>query len=76
MTDLDYADDTVIVRESFTNVQSAANEMQSSASQISMKVKATQAQILDGEILQEVDRFKYLGDNRHWSGEGGYQCPH
>lgn len=50
--------------------------MQSFASQINMKIKVAQAQILGREILLQVDCFKYLGDNSHWSGEGGYQCPH
>ncbi|XP_029648585.1 uncharacterized protein LOC115222496 [Octopus sinensis] len=73
--DLDYTDDIAILGETFADIQFAINELQHVASQIGIKVKALKTKILtagfappdkipivlNGDILEEVESFKYLG---------------
>ena len=73
--DLDYADCIKIVGESFADIQSAIDEMQFYTSELGIKVNTRKTKlltagflptekwqiVLDWEILEEVDHFKYLG---------------
>ncbi|XP_029655173.1 uncharacterized protein LOC115228842, partial [Octopus sinensis] len=82
--DLDYADDIAILGETFTDFQFAINELQRIASQIDMKVNASKTKILtagfappdktpivlSGDILEEVESFKYLGAIITATGQG------
>lgn len=84
LEDLDYADDIAILGENFADIQLAINEMQRFASQLVMKINAgktklltagfvpTEKQpiVLGGEVLEEVDRFKYLGSILTATGQG------
>lgn len=52
MLDLNYVDNIAILRESFADIQSAIDEMQTHASKIGMKVNAQKTKLLTVGFLQ------------------------
>ncbi len=75
MSDLAYADDIVILSSSYSEMQGLLESVNHHAAAVGMRINASmtkvmsalipgeqrQAVLLDGEPLDDVERFKYLG---------------
>ena len=80
VTDLDFADDLVLLMEEMEQAQEVLNKLESEAERVGLYCNAkktvfqtfnhdgpTIIQAKNGERLQEVDNFKYLGGWTHSS---------
>ncbi len=84
MSDLVYADDILILSSSYSEMQGLLEAVNRHAAAVGMRIKASktkmmsaripgeqhQAVLLDGEPLEDVDKFKYLGSVFVTSGQG------
>jgi len=84
LSDLEYADDSAILGENHGDVQAAVNRIHEMASKIGMRINAAKTTILaagisaaertkivlNGEVLEETDSFKYLGRTFIGAGQG------
>ncbi len=75
MSDLAYADDIVILSCSYSEMQGLLEDVNRHAATVGMRINASktkvmsalisgeqrQAVLLDGELLEDVDKFEYLG---------------
>ncbi len=87
MPDLAYADDIVIIRSSYSEMQGLLEAVNRHAAAGDMRINASttkvmsalipgeqrQAVLLDGEPLEDVDKFKYLGSMFVANGQGTEQ---
>nr|VZI29140.1 unnamed protein product [Spirometra erinaceieuropaei] len=77
LTDLDYADNTVLLASSFGDLQSMVSRVNEVAKSVGLSINAGKTKVfssyipdqktplvIDGRQLEEVDSFKYLGANR------------
>ncbi len=84
MSNLAYADGSVIVRSSYREMQGLLEAVNRHAAAVGMRINASktkvmsalipgeqrQAVLLDGETLEDVERFKYLGSMFVANGQG------
>ncbi len=84
VSDLAYADDIVILSSSYSEMQGLLEAVNRHASAVGMRINASktkvmpalipgeqrQAVLLDGEPLEDVDQFKYLGSMFVANGQG------
>ncbi|CAE1325367.1 unnamed protein product [Acanthosepion pharaonis] len=89
ITDFDYVDDVAILSESYVEVQHALDEVSRMVKMVGMKINASKTKIfsanfslsdrvavtLDGEAVEEVESFKYLGANFTATGQAKDEIP-
>lgn len=84
VTDLDFADDVATLGESYADVQHALTQINQTAKLVGMKINASKTKVLsanippaerlavtlNGETVEEVEQFKYLGATFTATGQG------